>query len=81
MERSQGTISGDDMIRALKRLGYVRTRQRGSHVRLETQRNGPHGLTVPLHRELKRGTLQGILDVVARHHGLGVEELRRILHL
>jgi predicted RNA binding protein YcfA (HicA-like mRNA interferase family) len=49
-------------------------RQRGSHVRLK-HRDRSVSLVVPLHRELKRGTLAGIL----RDAGVDREELRRLL--
>jgi predicted RNA binding protein YcfA (HicA-like mRNA interferase family) len=51
-------VSGTDAVRALERLGFVVVRQRGSHVML---RRGSVGCVVPLHREIKRGTLGGIL--------------------
>ncbi len=46
------------MIRALERLGFAVSRQRGSHVVL---RRGVVGCVVPFHREIKRGALGGIL--------------------
>lgn len=46
------------MVRALERLGFEWLRQRGSHVMM---RKGTIGTVVPLHRELKNGTLAGIL--------------------
>jgi len=57
-------ISGEQAIRALKRLGFVAVRQRGSHVvlRKETEA-GAVGCSVPLHRELAVGTLRGILKL------------------
>ena len=51
-------ISGPDAIRVLERLGFRRTRQRGSHVVL---RRGDHGCVIPLHKELAIGTLRGAL--------------------
>ena len=51
-------ISGKDCIAVLQRLGFVQVRQRGSHV---IMRRGEHGCVVPLHRELKVGTLAGLL--------------------
>ena len=51
-------LSGAEIIRALERLWLVQVRQRGSHVVL---RNGAVGCVVPLHREVKRGTLGGIV--------------------
>jgi predicted RNA binding protein YcfA (HicA-like mRNA interferase family) len=51
-------VSGAQTIRALERLGFVVARQRGSHVVL---RRGASGCVVPNHRELKTGTLAGVL--------------------
>jgi predicted RNA binding protein YcfA (HicA-like mRNA interferase family) len=51
-------VSGAEVVRALERLGFAAIRQRGSHVML---RRGSSGCVVPLHREVKRGTLGGIL--------------------
>jgi len=49
-------------IRALERLGFRQVRQRGSHVVLRREsENGARGCCAPLHRELARGTLHGIL--------------------
>ncbi|MEO6995568.1 MAG: type II toxin-antitoxin system HicA family toxin [Lacunisphaera sp.] len=46
------------MVRALERLGFQQLRQKGSHVIL---RRGSTGCVAPLHREVKIGTLSGIL--------------------
>ena len=55
-------VSGQEVIRALARLGFVPVRQRGSHVILKKQTDeGEVGCVVPLHRELAVGTLMGIL--------------------
>ena len=51
-------LSGAEVIKAMERLGFVQIRQRGSHVVL---RRGSDGTVVPLHREVKTGTLAGIL--------------------
>ena len=51
-------VSGAEAIRALERLGFAVVRQRGSHIIL---RRGSSGCVVPNHRELKGGTLVGIL--------------------
>ncbi|HMD97152.1 MAG TPA: type II toxin-antitoxin system HicA family toxin [Terriglobia bacterium] len=56
-------ISGEQAIRALERLGFRRTRQRGSHIVLRKETpQGSVGCVVPLHRELAVGTLHGILQ-------------------
>jgi predicted RNA binding protein YcfA (HicA-like mRNA interferase family) len=72
-------VSGDDLVRALAKFGYVETRQTGSHVRLTTQVNGEHHVTVPRHRTLRLGTLSGIVDEVAKHHQLGRDDAARRL--
>lgn len=51
-------ISGAAIIKALERLGFARVRQSGSHV---IMRRGSKGCVVPLHSEVKIGTLAGIL--------------------
>jgi predicted RNA binding protein YcfA (HicA-like mRNA interferase family) len=51
-------VSGKDAVRSLQKLGFVFARQRGSHVIL---RCGSIGCVVPLHSELKKGTLASIL--------------------
>lgn len=56
-------ISGYEVIKRLHRVGYIATRQQGSHVRLEkrTSTGEMIKLTVPLHNEMKKGTLHRII--------------------
>ena len=68
-------LRGKDLIRSLKKLGYLPTRQSGSHIRLSTMLNGEHHITIPNHSPLKVGTLSAILNDIATHHGLNKEEL------
>jgi predicted RNA binding protein YcfA (HicA-like mRNA interferase family) len=51
-------LSGDEVCRALKRLGFRFVRQTGSHCHYE--KNGLHPC-VPMHRALKPKTLQSVL--------------------
>ncbi|HEV2806785.1 MAG TPA: type II toxin-antitoxin system HicA family toxin [Chthoniobacterales bacterium] len=51
-------ISGAEAVRGLERLGFTIARQRGSHV---VMRRGALGCVVPAHRQLKVGTLAGVL--------------------
>lgn len=65
---------GKQLVKALERAGWHIARQRGSQVRMKhPDRRTP--VTVPLHRELKRGTLSAILNDA----GLDPEQLRRSL--
>ena len=59
-------VSGKECRRALVRLGFQEVRQRGSHV---VMRRGDAGCVVPMHAEIKTGTLAGIL----RQAGLSAE--------
>ena len=62
MTRQLPVVSGQDLIRALQKIGYRVVRQRGSHVRLRDDTKPQHlPVTVPLHKEIKRGLLQRIL--------------------
>jgi predicted RNA binding protein YcfA (HicA-like mRNA interferase family) len=75
-------VSGTDLARALRKLGYDQSRQAGSHLRLTTTKGGTHHVTVPNHSPLKIGTLlNGVLKPVAAHHQLTVEELLARLDL
>ncbi|MBI1291295.1 addiction module toxin, HicA family [bacterium] len=69
-------VSGRELAQALRlHLGYEITRQRGSHLRITTSRNGEHHVTVPMHDPLKVGLLAAILDDVASHFGLSRNDL------
>ena len=61
------------MVRALKRLGFVVARQRGSHI---VMRRGSSGCVVPNHSELKVGTLTGLL----KQAGVSPDEFIEALH-
>jgi predicted RNA binding protein YcfA (HicA-like mRNA interferase family) len=57
-------ISGFDAIRILEKLGFIRVRQKGSHVVMKkTTPSGAVGCSVPLHSDLAVGTLAGILKL------------------
>ncbi len=66
--------SGADAIRAFERAGWVRVRQRGSHVTLH-KRGASLVLTVPLHAAVDRGLLRSLI----RKAGLRVEEFVALL--
>lgn len=51
-------LSGRELIAILRAAGFEVIRQKGSHVSLS---KGPWQTVVPLHDELARGTLLGIL--------------------
>ena len=59
-------------MRALEKLGFTAVSQKGSHVVL---RRGSTGCVVPLHRELKIGTLSGVL----KQAGITADEFMQAL--
>ncbi len=66
--------SGRECIRALEKVGFYFKRQEGSHVIL--RRDDPFAqISVPLHKELDRGTLRSIIRLA----GLSVDEFVDLL--
>ena len=72
-------LSGLELARALRKVGYRVTRQTGSHMRLTTSERGEQHMTIPAHESLRIGTLAGILGDVAEHLNLTRDELARRL--
>ena len=65
-------ISGVELVKKLRKFGFIFVRQRGSHMRLEKNtQEETIKLTVPNHRVLKKGTLHHIL----KDAGLGVGDI------
>ena len=52
------SLSGAEIVKTLEALGFQKVRQRGSHVVL---RNNESTCVVPLHNQVKLGTLRSIL--------------------
>ena len=50
--------SGAEIQRALERLGFAKVRQSGSHVMMKREAKGR---VVPMHSDVKVGTLAGLL--------------------
>lgn len=68
-------ISGREVVKALRKLGYEYDRQKGSHIVLR-QTVAPHRrIVVPDHDEVAKGTLRAIV----REVGLSVDEFKSLL--
>ena len=65
-------LSGREIVRALKRLGFVEERQEGSHIRLA---KAVLRVTVPNHSSIAPKTLQNIL----KQARITIEQLRDAL--
>ena len=68
-------ISATKLIKALKSFGYEISRQTGSHIRLTTDLNGKHHITIPNHNPVKIGTFSAIITDVAQHVGKTKHEI------
>jgi predicted RNA binding protein YcfA (HicA-like mRNA interferase family) len=68
------TFSGKEVVKALRRTGYVVDHQRGSHIFLYNLEKSI-SLVVPLHKELKKGTLLAIL----KRAGLSLDDLKELV--
>jgi predicted RNA binding protein YcfA (HicA-like mRNA interferase family) len=74
-------LGGLELAKALRKMGYVVTRQSGSHLRVTTQAGGEHHEVVPNHSPIKIGTLKSILRNVAAHHRMTMPEVLERLDL
>ena len=46
-------LYGTELVKGLRRVGYIESRQKGDHVYMTTQMGGEHHVAVPLHKPLK----------------------------
>ncbi|MBI2597002.1 type II toxin-antitoxin system HicA family toxin [Candidatus Daviesbacteria bacterium] len=70
-------ISGKEVIKALNKVGFQVSRQKGSHIRLvRIQGKSKQLITVPNHKIIRKGTLlSGILKPV----NLSLEDFKKLL--
>ena len=68
-------VSGQELCRILKKIGYSIDHQTGSHIILRNEIPPYRRLTVPDHKEIAKGTFRSIL----RQAGLTPEEFRDLL--
>lgn len=72
-------LSARELARRLKPFGYQVTRQVGSHMRLTTELNGQHHITIPAHANLTIGKINAIVWELVKHFGLSRDEVARRL--
>ncbi|MBN1501156.1 MAG: type II toxin-antitoxin system HicA family toxin [Spirochaetes bacterium] len=68
------TFSGNQLVKALRRIGFVVDHQRGSHIFMH---NLEKNITVivPQHKEIKKGTLNSII----KKAGLSINDLKNLI--
>ena len=68
-------VSGRDLCKILKKIGYSIDHQTGSYIILRNENPPYRRLTVPNHKEIVKGTLRSII----RQAGLTVEEFKKLI--
>lgn len=71
------SLKGDDVVRALRKAGFVVARIKGSHHIMRHRDDPSRGTVVPVHRgkDIKRSLLRKIISDV----GLTVDEFKALL--
>lgn len=67
-------LSGKELCKILKKIGYHIDHQTGSHIILRNENPPYRRLTVTDHKEIAKGTLKSIL----RHAGLTTDEFNKL---
>ena len=71
------SVSGNDIIKKLTKIGFRFVKQRGSHVKLKRiASEGTRTVIVPLHKDLPDGTLHSI----SRQAGLSFKEFENLFN-
>ena len=68
------TFSGKDVVKALRRIGFIIDHQRGSHIFMHNLEKNI-SVIVPLHKELKKGTLNSIIKKVC----ITIDKLKELI--
>ena len=70
-------VSGKQVVKALGKIGFTVSRQKGSHIRLSRiQDESKQMVTVPNHKVMRKGTLlNGILKPI----NLSLEDFKKLL--
>lgn len=65
----------EDIVRALKKVGFYRISQKGSHVKYRKDGNPIKTVIIPFHNEVAKGTLQSILEQA----GISIDDFIKLL--
>jgi predicted RNA binding protein YcfA (HicA-like mRNA interferase family) len=72
-------LSAKELISVLKKLGYRQIQQTGSHARFFHSGLPDHKITIPITDKIKVGTLNAILNEVAKHLKIDKQDLIKLL--
>ena len=68
------TFSGKEVVKVLRRIGFVVDHQRGSHIFMHNLEKNI-SVVVPAHKEIRKGTLNNIL----KKAGITLNELGNLI--
>ncbi|HQA53198.1 MAG TPA: type II toxin-antitoxin system HicA family toxin [Spirochaetota bacterium] len=68
------TFSGNQLVKALRRIGFIVDHQKGSHIFMYNPEKNI-SIIIPQHKEIKKGTLHSII----KKAGLNIDELKELL--
>jgi len=76
-------VSGSQIVSLLLSFDYTLNRRKGSHATYAKTTNiGMHVITVPMHKEIARGTLNDILNRISLHNNISkqtlIEKLKKL---
>lgn len=55
-------LTPQEIIRALEKIGFQKTSQKGSHAKYKNQSSPVRVVIIPIHSEIAKGTLKSILE-------------------
>ena len=68
-------VDAGELVKLLERCGYTTIRQTGSHIRMNKKLDDrEHDITVPNHKPIKIGTLQGIAKDVCFNNNFSIAD-------
>jgi predicted RNA binding protein YcfA (HicA-like mRNA interferase family) len=71
------SVSGDQVIKALGKAGFVVHHQKGSHVTMKNSEDSARRVVVPVHKGKNLG--KGLLFSIIKDSGITVEEFLALL--
>ena len=66
-------FSGREVVRAVRRIGFIIDHQRGSHVFMHNLDKNV-SVVIPMHKEIKKGTLNNII----KKAGISINQLNKL---
>jgi predicted RNA binding protein YcfA (HicA-like mRNA interferase family) len=68
------TFSGSQIVKALRRIGFIVDHQKGSHIFMHNLEKNI-SVIIPNHKEIKKGTLNNII----KKAGITIDELKTLI--